>query len=101
MLHTINQSPFESNLLPSCLRLATAGDVLVLIENGVYAAQAHNPHAENLQQTIFESQIKVYALQSDLQARGIQDDITANIHPISYEQFVDLVVAHHPVQAWF
>ena len=38
MLHTINKSPFQNSALENCLRLARDGDVILLLEDGVYAA---------------------------------------------------------------
>ena len=38
MLHIVNKSPYERNSLESCLRLASKGSAVLLIEDGVYGA---------------------------------------------------------------
>ena len=40
ILHTVNKSPFERNSLEACLKYASAGAAVLLIEDGVYAALA-------------------------------------------------------------
>ena len=38
-LHTVNKSPFERNALKSCLGHLTAGDAVLMIEDGVVGAR--------------------------------------------------------------
>jgi tRNA 2-thiouridine synthesizing protein B len=38
MLHIVNKSATERNSLESCLRMATKGSAVLLIEDAVYAA---------------------------------------------------------------
>ncbi len=40
MLHTVNKSPFQNSALENCLRLVRDGDVILLLEDGVYASAA-------------------------------------------------------------
>ena len=40
ILHTVNKTPFERNSLESCLKFASPGAAVLLIEDGVYAALA-------------------------------------------------------------
>jgi tRNA 2-thiouridine synthesizing protein B len=99
MLHTVNKSPFEKNSLASCLRLASAGSVILLYEDGIYAA---------LKGTRFESTITdalknhtIYVLTPDVEARGMSvDKIIAGVKPTDYAGFVDLVTGNNSVQAW-
>jgi sulfur relay protein TusB/DsrH len=35
-LHTVNKHSLNSDLLSSCLRVARAGDCILLIEDGIY-----------------------------------------------------------------
>ena len=100
LLHTVNKSPFEKGSLDTCLRLAKQGSTILLIEDAVYAA---------MQGTVIESKISeamerysVYALQSDLKARGLDEDRLLNgIKVVDYGGFVDLVAEHDTVQSWF
>lgn len=99
MLHTVNKSPFEKNALASCLRLAKAGSVILLYEDGIYAT---------LKGTRFESIITealknytIYVLTADLEARGMKiDNVIAGIKSTDYAGFVDLVTENNSVQAW-
>jgi len=96
MLHTINKSPFESNTLQDCIRFINEDDVILLFEDGVYAAVNNSKKADVIS-TILKTN-KVYALQADLKARGL-DALVDGIEVADYEKFVDLV-EEHPVQAW-
>ncbi len=96
MLHTINKSPFESNTLQDCIRFISNNDVVLLFEDGVYAA-INNSKKSDAVSSILKTN-KVYALQADLKARGI-NSLIDGIEIVDYEKFVDLV-EEHPVQAW-
>ena len=100
LLHTVNKSPFEKGSLDTCLRLAKQGSSILLIEDAVYAA---------MQGTAMESRIaeamkryRVYALQSDLKARGLDNGkLLDGIKVVDYGGFVDLAAEHDAVQSWF
>ena len=94
MLHTVNNSPLGSPSLQSALRVAAAGDPLLLLEDGVYAARA-GTRAEALVKSALASH-PVYALGPDLKARGI-DRIIEGIQVIDYDGFVQLVEQHSVV----
>ncbi|MDQ1363738.1 MAG: tRNA 2-thiouridine synthesizing protein [Pseudomonadota bacterium] len=96
MLHTVNKSPFDTHDLHNCARFVDAGDVLLLLEDGVYAAQAGTVQSHLVADMI--SRCAVYALQADLAARGISD-LIPGVALADYDKFVDLV-EQHKVQAW-
>lgn len=96
MLHTINKSPFESDSLVTCLRFAQPGDVILLIEDGVYAAKAKTKYEPLIKEA--SKDVKFFALCADLDARGMKD-LIIDISCVNYEGFVDLVVEHQ-VNAW-
>lgn len=98
MLHTVNKSPFERNTLKTCLAHTKPGSAVLLIEDGVYAALADTSISPLIQQAL--SQISVYALGPDLEARGVAKKIIAGVKIINYAEFVDLVVEHPNTQAW-
>jgi len=98
MLHTVNKSPFERNTLKSCLAHAKPGSAVLLIEDGVYAALSDTTISEMIQQAM--SQVSIYALGPDLDARGVAKRVIAGIKVIGYPEFVDLVVEHPNTQAW-
>lgn len=98
MLHTVNKSPFEHRALESCLKFAREGSVVLLIEDGVYAAARDTSVAPILQDAL--KRVSICALKPDLEARGMQHRVMDGIRLVDYEGFVDLVVEHNTVQSW-
>lgn len=96
MLHTINKSPFESSTLQDCIRFIANDDVVLLFEDGVYAATNNTKKSAVVKELLKTN--KVYALQADLKARSI-DALIEGVEIADYEKFVGLV-EEHPVQAW-
>ncbi|MCG8342126.1 MAG: sulfurtransferase complex subunit TusB [Chlorobiales bacterium] len=96
MLHTINKSPFENSTLETCCRFLQPGDPVLFIEDGVYAVQAGNRFSDLVENTIKNN--PVYALQPDLEARGIAS-VTEGVKAVDYEGFVELV-EEHQVNSW-
>ena len=94
MLYTVNKSPLMFGNLKSVLRLAPGGEPILLYEDGVYAA-AQGTASENLIRQAL-CQHPVYALQADLEARGLAS-LVDGIQVIDYEGFVELVEQHHVV----
>lgn len=98
MLHIVNKSPFERNSLESCLRLATKGSAVLLIEDGVYGATKGSSVETKVQAAM--ANLKVYALEADLQARGIADRVLDGVTVVDYGGFVDLVAEQSNCQSW-
>lgn len=99
MLHIVNKSPFEKNALESCLRLASEGDHVLLIEDAVVSAVANNRFEKLIQNA--QAHLTFYVLGPDLTARGLGNkSLVSNVSVIDYGEFVDLTEAHHPVQSW-
>lgn len=96
MLHTINKSPFENSTLETCSRFLQPGDPVLFIEDGVYAVQAGNRFSDLVENTMKNN--PVYALQPDLEARGIAS-VTEGVKAVDYEGFVELV-EEHQVNSW-
>jgi len=93
MLNIVNKSPFASNSLDSCLSTSAPGSSVLLIEDGVYAALSGR-----IAET--QSDFTYYALESDLQARGLEGRVPDGVEVIDYSGFVDLVADHDRVQSW-
>ena len=89
MLIIATQSPF-SKPLPS----APTNAALMLTQDAVIAASTPNGDWDNY--------TKVYALDSDLSARGLLE--RAQLHPqielVNLAQFVQLTASHHPIMNW-
>ncbi|GMQ96907.1 MAG: sulfurtransferase complex subunit TusB [Gammaproteobacteria bacterium] len=98
MLHTINKSPFMSNSLNECLRVAKDGSAILLIEDGVYAALKGSKFADVMSNAMGKHE--VYALGPDLDARGLSGKVIDGIKVVDYGGFVDLAAEQPRVQAW-
>ncbi|TCS73870.1 tRNA 2-thiouridine synthesizing protein B [Sulfuritortus calidifontis] len=98
MLHIVNKSPLERNAVDSCLRLATKGSAVLLIEDAVYAATKGNAVAAKVQAAM--ANLKVYALAPDLEARGLAGRAIEGVNLVDYSGFVDLVAEHNNCQSW-
>ncbi|MBF0357873.1 MAG: sulfurtransferase complex subunit TusB [Magnetococcales bacterium] len=92
MLHTVNKSPFQNNTLESCQKFITSGDIILLIEDGVYGAMAGSAKSAIVEGAI-KSGTEVYALSSDLKARAITNLIDG-VQITDYAGFVDFVEKH-------
>ncbi|MCP4538267.1 MAG: sulfurtransferase complex subunit TusB [Chloroflexi bacterium] len=94
MLYTINKSPLMFGNLNSVLRIAPTDNPILLYEDGVYAAVAGAASENTIRQAL--EQHPVYALQADLEARGLTS-LVDGIQIIDYDGFVELVEQHHVV----
>jgi len=98
MLHTVNKSPFEKDSLTSCLRLSEDGSSILLIEDGIIAALEGAATSDAIKEAMKTK--KVYALQEDVNARGLQGKVIDGIEQVDYTGFVKLVTEHDKVQSW-
>ncbi|GAB4213610.1 MAG: sulfurtransferase complex subunit TusB [Rhodoferax sp.] len=98
MLHILNKSPFATNALDACLRVAQPGQGLLLIEDAVYAACQGTAAQARLEAAA--QQLKVYVLQPDLDARGMSAKLLPGVTTVDYGGFVDLVERHNTSQSW-
>ena len=63
-----------------------------------YAALRETAVSKQVQDAL--KRVSIYALKSDLEARGMQNRLMDGIRLVDYGGFVDLVVAHNTVQSW-
>lgn len=96
MLHTVNKSPFQNTTLESCIRFTRPGDVILLLEDGVFAVQAGNAKSGLIEEALRKN--KVCALQADLKARAISD-LLPGVQVTDYDGFVELV-EEHTTHSW-
>jgi len=94
MLYMVNKSPLMTNNLETCLDMAPEGDPILLYEDGVYAAMDGGRFAERIAGAL--KQHPIYALDADLEARGIQR-LIEGIQVIDCDGFVGLVEEHDVV----
>lgn len=100
MLHTINKSAHTSTLLQSCLATLQAGDCVVLLNDGVYGATQASPCAERINALAAGGECRFYALQADVEKRGIGSLLTC-VEVIEYSRFVELVAQQKKTQSWY
>lgn len=96
MLHIINKSPYDRPALDSAL--ATGEGAILLIEDGVYAAAKSGAEERKIKDAM--GKFKFYALDVDLEARGIADRVMDGITVVDYAGFVDLVADNKTCQSW-
>ncbi|MBX9447748.1 sulfurtransferase complex subunit TusB [Dickeya chrysanthemi] len=95
MLHTLAHSPYHTDL-DALLRNIGEGDVILLLQDGVIAALS----GASINERILTSGVPVYALQEDVAARGLADQISTTIVLIGYTEFVQLTALHSRQLAW-
>lgn len=99
VLHIVNKSPYERNSLDTCLRLACPESAILLIEDAAYAVRKGAAAAEKLQSALEKH--KIYALEPDLKARGIDPQQTIDgISLVDYDGFVALATEYENLQSW-
>ena len=98
MLNIVNKSPFQSTSLDACLRIAQAGQGLLLIEDAIYAATKGSTAEAAIRSAC--STLKVYALQPDMDARGVTAKAIEGVTLVDYSGFVDLVAQYSTSNSW-
>ena len=98
MLHIVNKSPFQTSTLKSCLAMAQPGSAVLLIEDGVYGATQGSAIETEIRQA--SATIKFYALQPDMDARGVTPKLMDGITLVDYSGFVDLTVEYSTSHSW-
>lgn len=95
MLHTLTQSPWQMDF-SAFMRTLSAGDDVLLIQDGVVAGVIGSAFLELLQQ----APISVHALNEDILARGLSGQISTAIDRVSYNDFVRLAIKHPSQMNW-
>lgn len=95
MLHTLSHSPWQCDI-DGLLRMLADGDDLLLIQDGVLAAIEGSRFVEMLN----NAPITVSALKEDIDARGLDAQISAKIDVVSYTDFVNLSVKNTTQMSW-
>ena len=95
MLHILQHSPFQTDL-ESMLRCVKIGDELLLIQDAVIVALSGTKALDLL----LAAPISIYALQEDIEARGLTAQISTSIGKVSYTDFVRLTVKHEQQITW-
>ena len=106
ILHTVNKSPHANHCFADCLSRVAPGDAVILIEDGVYGANfATSPSLISINESIInliESQVEFYALQADIEARGLHHILQySHCKSVDDNGFVDLVIQADKVLSWY
>ena len=91
MLYTINNSSITSNSFDSLMRIIPDDAPILFYEDGVYNAVKDARDEKKIIAALTAH--KVYAIQADLEARGLKN-LIQDIEVIDYEGFVALVEEH-------
>lgn len=95
MLHTLHRSAWHTDI-STLQRLFQDGDELLLLQDGVTAAVEGSRFLETLRR----APITVYALNEDIEARGLSGQISDSVVRVDYTDFVRLAVKHASQLAW-
>ncbi len=98
LLHTVSKSPWDCDALHSCLRTALSGSVILLLEDGVYAARVGTVSAERIAAL---TNVRCFALAADVKARGLQQRLAPDVQLADFDDFVRLSTECHAVQSWY
>ncbi|HIL93838.1 MAG TPA: sulfurtransferase complex subunit TusB [Cycloclasticus sp.] len=97
MLFIINKN---SAVIGGCIAKASADDVVLLIEDAVFAVIECGESP--VMQRSDNNTAAIYALSPDMQARGVREAAChKHIKFVDYTGFVELVVNHNPVRSIF
>ena len=99
MLHILRHSPHIESRFASCLRAISSGQSLLLMEDAVYSLLPGSTARNALEYQ--PGAIGVYALDADLNARGVAlDDLPSQVRIINYPMMVELCIEHAKVVSW-
>ena len=96
ILHTVNKAPPGSDCLESCLEVAAEEDVLLLIEDGVYALLPGSAG-----ERLLSGHARLRVLQSDLRARGLALSSASHARMVDMDRFVALAAEAEQIVNWF
>ncbi|MDV6254143.1 sulfurtransferase complex subunit TusB [Vibrio sp. EA2] len=90
MLHIIK----TVSALESAVAMFSEQDDILLMEDAVYAANPQHPAFHHVKNAT------VFALESDIQARGMGNRISPSVTIVSYTGFVNLTVKQEKSLTW-
>ncbi|WP_163393231.1 sulfurtransferase complex subunit TusB [Enterovibrio norvegicus] len=96
MLHTLYTSPYSSSSLKLCLDYAQAPSAILLAEDAVVAAIEQGEWFLPL----LSSNHRIYVLQEDVQARGLEGKIASEFEIVDIKGFVCLTEQHVTQMKW-
>ncbi|PQQ40433.1 sulfurtransferase complex subunit TusB [Photorhabdus luminescens] len=95
MLYTVGRSPYQCDF-NAIFKLLACGDDILFIQDGVLAGIEGNCYLP----TLISCGAALYALKEDVEARGLNGQVSDKVKVIDYTDFVNLTVKHHQQFAW-
>ncbi|TNH42831.1 sulfurtransferase complex subunit TusB [Photorhabdus luminescens] len=95
MLYTVGRSPYQCDF-NAIFKLLARGDDILFIQDGVLAGIEGNCYLP----TLISCGVTLYVLKEDIEARGLNEQISDKVQVIDYTDFVNLTVKHHQQFAW-
>lgn len=100
-LHLVFSAPTAGSALADCLRAATDGDTVLLLQDGVLAGVATTPVSAALLREAAANGVAFVALNADVDARGIASLLHAGIRQVDDDGFVALTERFARTLSWF
>ena len=96
ILHTLSAAP-DSCAFLDCCRILCAGDALILLGDGVYAAlRGTDAHAR-----LLDTGVEIYVLHADACAAGVLQRLGNRVAVVSFDDFAGLSERFTKQQAWY
>jgi tRNA 2-thiouridine synthesizing protein B len=86
-LYILHRSPYSTLEIEDAIRLAKAGDGIVLTQDAVLALRSA-PKEESIEEAS-RNKIKIYAIKADMDARSLKE--IAWVKTIDYDDLVELL----------
>lgn len=99
ILHLVSRSPFENSALEQCLKVASKEDAILLMGDAVLAIK--HPKLLNTKKLHQIPTANMFALQEDLQARGLNLEENSPATAINFDGFVKLSEKYPSSHTWF
>ncbi len=100
-LHLVSVAPTAGSAFADCLAVATPGDMVLLLQDGVYAATAHAAASTTLLGDAAARGVLPYALLADVDARGLASRLHPGVRLVDDNGFVELTERHPRTISWF
>ena len=96
MLHLVFKSPSQSSGLAECLAIAAPDDEILLLEDAVITTVKDN----HWQLCLEAKKDRIFVLEEDLKARGLENFVMDGIKSIDIQGFVELTEKHSTQISW-
>lgn len=100
-LHLVSIAPTAGSAFADCLAVAAPVDILLLLQDGVYAAVAHATDSTTLLGDATARGVLSYALLADVDARGLAGRLHPGVRLVDDNGFVELTERHPRTMSWF